>query len=196
MTVDATALFIPGLATVFLASPNHAMPAGGLSDFVLSSAGPTGWDNIGHTSKDDVVNFAKDGGDKTSLDTMLAAGVRTVYSSEAWTLNVAALQAAKSVLDLAFNGDFDDDDGYIVPASNVGTNSAAFLLMQDGTAQMGFYLPNTSIKLGDAVKIDDPATFLEFPLAIAVQAAAEAQIPAVGGIPGIMKIYRTGLTAP
>lgn len=196
MTVDATALFIPGLATVFHASPNHAMPSGGLSDFVLSAAGPTGWDNIGHTSKDDVVNFAKDGGDKTSLDTMLAAGVRTVYSSEAWTLNVAALQAEKAVLDLAFNGDFDDDDGYIVPASNVGTNAAVFLLMQDGTAQMGFYIPNTSIKLGDAVKIDDPATFLEFPLAASIQAAADAQIPAVGGVPGIMKIYRTGLTAP
>lgn len=196
MTVDATALFIPGLATVFSAPANTAMPAGGLSDFVLDSAGPTGWDNIGHTSKDDMVNFSKDGGDKTSLDTALAAGVRTVYSSESWTLNVAALQADQGTLDLAFNGDFDTDDGYIVPASNVGSAAALFLLMQDGTAQLGFYIPNTSVKLGDAVKIDDPATFIEFPLAASIQAAASGVIPAVGGVPGIMKIYRTGLTAP
>lgn len=196
MAVDASALFIPGFATVFQATVGTAMPSGGLTDFTLQATGPTGWENLGHTSKANMVNFSKDGGDKTSLDTALAAGVRTVYDSESWSLGVNALQLDKTSLDLAFNGDFDDDDGYIVPASNNGVSKALFVLCQDGTAQLGFYIPNTSVKLGDAPDITDPTQFAELPLAAAIQAAAEAVIPSVNGVPGIMKIYRTGLAAP
>lgn len=195
MSVDATALFIPGHATVFHSAVNVAMPAGGLDDFDLTGAAPTGWTNLGHTSKANTVSFSKDGGDKTSLDTYLADAVRTIYSSEAWTVNIPALQIDPDGLDLSFNGDFDTDDGYIIPGSNAGLARGLFLLFQDTTGKLGFYIPNNSVKLGDAPNID-PTNFLELPLSASIQSAASEVIPAVNGIPGIMKLYKTGLTAP
>lgn len=194
MSADANALFIPGHATVFHAAPNTAMPATALAAFSLTGLEPTGWTNIGHTSKENTVSFAKEGGEKTSLDTYLADGVRTIYSSESWGLTVPALQFDKDVLDLAFNGGFDDDDGYIIPGSNTGSNRALFLLFTDGTGKLGFYIPNNSVKLGDAIGVD-PTQFLELPLSASIQSASETAIPAVNGVPGIMKLYKTGLAA-
>lgn len=195
MSVDANALFIPGHATVFHSAANVAMPAGGLDDFTLTGAAPTGWTNLGHTSKQNTVSFSREGGEKTSLDTYLADAVRTIYSSEAWTLTVPALQIDGDILDLAFNGDFDEDDGYVVPGSNAGVTRGLFLLFQDTTGKLGFYIPKNTVKLGDAPSID-PTNFLELPLTASVQSASSSVIPAVNDVPGIMKIYKTGLTAP
>jgi hypothetical protein len=195
MTADATALVVPGHGTVFKAAANTVMPAGGLSDFGLAVA-PTGWTSLGHTSTQNTVAFATDGGDPTTLGTWLQDGVRTMYAVTDWSLTVNALQVDKDNLDLAFNGEFDTDDGYIVPGSNAGTSCALFVLCQDGTGQLGFYIPNTSTKLGDAPSIDT-ANFFELPLAASILAASTTAIPALtDGRPGIMKVYKTGLTAP
>lgn len=195
MSVDSTALVIPGHATVFHAAPNTLLPANPLDVFELAEDTPvTGWKNLGHTSKENTVSFSREGGDKTSLDTYLADAVRTVYSSVAWGLTIPALQFDQDVLDLAFNGDFDTDDGYIIPGSSDPIDAALFLLFQDGTGKLGFYVPNTVVNLGD-VPAFDPEAFTELPLAAAIQSAASSVIPAVNGKPGIMKLYKTGLAA-
>lgn len=195
MTVDAATLFIPGNATVFHAPPATDCPATPLDVFKLQGAAPSGWDNLGHTSRENMINFSREGGDATPLDTALATAVRTIYSSEAWTLNVPALQIDTDVLDLAYAGEFDDDNGYIIPGSNVGTERALFLLFHDSTGQLGFYIPSTSVKLGDVPSFDDNENFAEHPLAAAIQSVPEDVIPAVNGIPAIMKLYKTGLAA-
>lgn len=195
MTADATALVIPGHGTVYKAPANTAMPTGGLSAFTLAGTPPTGWVSLGHTSVDNTVAFGIDGGDATVLNTWLQDGVRTVYAATNWSLTVNALQVDEDNLDLAFNGAFDTDDGYIVPGSNTGTSTALFVLCQDGTGQLGFYIPNTSTKLGDAPSIDT-AKFFEMPLSASILSADVASIPALpDGRPGIMKVYKTGLAA-
>jgi hypothetical protein len=195
VSVDPNALVIPGHATLFHAPANTALPLDPLTSFTLTAATvPTGWKNIGHTSKANIVNFEREGGEKTSLDTYLADAVRTVYSSVNWTLNVPALQFDEDVLDLAFAGGFDTDDGYIIPGSSDATGAALFVLFTDGTGRLGFYIPNTTVTLGD-VPTFDPENFTELPLAAAIQSAAESVIPSVGGKPGIMKLYKSGLAA-
>lgn len=196
MTADATALVVPGHGTVFKAPANTEMPAGGLAAFSLLGTVPTGWISLGHTSTDNTVAFSTDGGDATKLGTWLQDGVRTVYAATDWSLGVNTLQVDKDNLDLAYNGAFDDDGGYIVPGSNSGLDTALFVLCQDGTGQLGFYIPNTSTKLGDAPSIDTEK-FFETPLTAAINAADPDAIPPLAdGRAGIMKIYKTGLTAP
>lgn len=195
MSADSNALFIPGHATVFHAPPNTEMPATTLAAFTLTGAAPASWANLGHTSKQNTASFAKEGGEKTTLDTYLADAVRAIYSAESWAFNVPALQIDGDVLDMSFNGDFDEDDGYIIPASNSGVARALFALFKDSTGSLGFYIPNTTVKLGDAPTFD-PTNFVELPLSAAIQSAAEEVIPAVNGVPGIMKLYKTGLAAP
>jgi hypothetical protein len=195
VAVDSNALVIPGHATVFHAPVNTAAPANPLEAFSLTADSvATGWNNLGHTSKDNTVSFAREGGDATSINTYLADAVRTVYSSVSWTLNIPALQFDQDVLDLAFNGDFDTDNGYIIPGASSATASALFLLFEDSSGKLGFYIPNTTVTLGDVPSFS-PDAFTELPLAASIQSASSSVIPAAGGKPGIMKLYKTGLAA-
>lgn len=195
MAADSTALVIPGNGTVFVAPANTVAPTTPLTGFSLTGTPPTGWTSLGHTSKDDTVAFNTDGGDATTLNTWLQDGVRTIYAATDWSLTIAGLQVDKPTLDLAFNGGFDTDGGYIVPGTNTGQGKALFVLCQDGTGKLGFYIPNTSTKLGDAPSIDTE-NFFELPLSASILAAAAAAIPALpDGRTGIMKIYKTGLVS-
>lgn len=192
---DATTLVIPGHGTVFKAPANTAMSAGGLADFTLTGTPPTGWVSLGHTSIQNTVAFATNGGDASVLGTWIDDAVRTIYAATDWSLTVNALQVDQENLDLAFNGEFDADDGYIVPGTNQGTSTALFVLCQDGTGKLGFYIPNTSTKLGDAPSID-PTNFFELPLSASILASDGTSIPPlIDGRSGIMKVYKTGLTA-
>lgn len=196
MAGDATTLFVPGHGTVFKAAANTAMPVAGLSAFTLTGTEPTGWTSLGHTSTQNTVAFKTDGGDATVLDTWLEDSVRTIYASTQWSLTVNGLQVDENNLDLSFNGEFDDDNGYIVPGSNQGISCALFVLCQDGTGQLGFYIPNTSTKLGDAPSIDT-SNFFELPLSASILAAPSSAIPTLtDGRAGIMKVYKTDLVAP
>jgi hypothetical protein len=193
---DATTLIVPGHGAIFTSPANTAMPAGGLSAFSLTGSVPTGWTSLGHTSSDDTVAFKLDGGDATQLGTWLQDNVRTVYASTDWSLDISTLQVDKPNLDLAYNGNFDEDDGYIIPGSNVGLDTALFVLCVDGTGKLGFYIPNTSTKLGDSPTIDTEK-FFETPLTAAINTADAIAIPpTTDGRPGIMKLYKTGLAAP
>ncbi|WP_378144815.1 hypothetical protein ACFJGV_15160 [Cnuibacter sp. UC19_7] len=196
MAGDATTLVVPGHGTVFTAAANTAMPATGLEAFSLAGTPPTGWTSLGHTSKQNTVAFSTDGGDASSLGTWLEDAVRTIYAATNWALTVNGLQVDKPTLDLSFNGGFDEDDGYIVPGSNAGKAVAMFVLCQDGSGQLGFYIPNTSTKLGSAPSIDTE-NFFELPLSSNILSASTSVIPALpDGRSGIMKIYKTGLEAP
>lgn len=195
MAIDATAKIVPGHGTLFVADVNTPVPANPLTAFTLTGTPPTGWVNLGHTSKDNTAAFTRDGGDKTVLPSWLADGVFTIYAATNWGLTINSIQIDELSLDLAFGGSFDTDGGYIIPASNDGVEKALFLLATDGTGALGFYQPNTSVALGDAPSIKTDG-FFELPLAASIMAADAAVIPpAANGKPGLMKVYKTGLQA-
>lgn len=195
MSVDATKMVIPGHGAVFHAPKNTVPPINPLAAFSLTGAAPSGWTNLGHTSKANTVAFSKDGGEKESLDTFLVDGVRAVYGSVAWGLTIPALQFDEDVLDLAFNGDFDPTTGgYIVPGVVVPVETALFVYFQDNSGSLGFWLPNAETTLGDAPGTD-PAAFTELPISTAILAADEAVIPSVDGKPGLFEIFKSGLAA-
>lgn len=196
MSVDATKLIIPGHGTVFQSAPNLPCPSDPLSAFTLTGDGPQGWSNLGHTSKQNTIAFSKEGGEATTLDTFLADAVRVINSSNQWSLAIPALQFDQDTLDLAFNGDWDrETNGYIIPGSPASTEAGLFLLLQDNTGKLGFWIPNTSVTLGEAPSVDT-ANFLELPLTSSILAAPESVMPAVDGKPGIMQLFKTGLTPP
>lgn len=196
MTTDVTTKIIPGHGAIFIAPANTALPATPLTAFTLTGAAPAGWENLGHTSKDNLPAFGRDGGDKSVLDSWLADGIATVYAPTSWTLGINPIQVDKNSLDLGFGGNFDTDGGYIVPGTNTGAAKALVLLMTDGTATMLFYMPNTSVVLGDVPSLDT-TKFLEIPLSATILTADTAVIPATtAGMPGIMKIYKTSLVRP
>lgn len=196
MTANVSTTIVPGHGTLFIAPVNTPLPAMPvLSAFGLTVT-PAGWENLGHTSKDNLFSFSVNGGDKTTLDSYLSDGIKVIYAAKQWTLGINSLQVDKNALDLAFNGSFDPaTGGYIVPSSNDGLARALFLYLTDGTGSLGFYVPNTTITLGDAPSID-PAKFFEVPLSASILSADPLVIPAAAnGLPGIMEIFKTSLAA-
>lgn len=194
MSADASTLVIPGHGTVFTALPNVAPPTNPLSAFSLTGTAPSGWTNIGHTSKANTIAFNKEGGEQESLDTFLADAVRTTTASTSWGVTVPALQFDRENLDLAFNGGFDTDTGGYIVATPSPVDRALFLYFQDTTGALGFWIPNTVVALGDAPSVD-PTQFFELPLSAKIQSADSDVIPPVNGRAGLFEIFKTGLVA-
>jgi len=194
VSVDATKLVIPGHGTVFTAPSNTVPPTNPLSAFTLMNE-PSGWTNLGHTSKANTIAFTKEGGEKETIDTFLMDAVRTTISGVSWGVNVPALQFDEATLRLAFNGEFNPETGGYIVATAAPVEVAMFLLFQDTTGKLGFWLPNTVVSLGDAPTVDT-TQFFELPLSATIQSAADDVIPSIDGRAGIFEIYKTGLTAP
>jgi hypothetical protein len=196
MAVNSDALFIPGHGTLFVASKHTNPPDNPLAAFSLTGPAPAGWDNIGHTSKDNPPEFTRDGGEPNLQSSWLQDGVAAIYGPTTWKLSFKPIQLTREIFDLGFGGVINGADGsYIVPNSTTGMDRALFLLCTDGSGSLGFYMPNTSTTLEEAPKLDIEK-FIEVPLTSSILAASEANIPSVNGKPGIMKIFKTGLAAP
>lgn len=198
MSVDKTKLVIPGHGTVFKAPKGTKPPTDPMTAFsltaenVASASGGAKWINLGHTSKQNTIAFTKEGGDKESLDSFLADGVRTSTSSTQWGVNVAALQIDPTTLDLAFQGAFDPDTGGYTVAGSSSTEVALFLFFQDTTGSLGFWIPNVDTSIGDAPSVDT-ANFFELPLAGSILSADANVIPPVRGRAGIYQIFSSAL---
>ncbi len=196
MAVDSTKLIIPGHGAVYQAAQNTSPGLNPLSKFSLMSTTVSGWTHLGHTSKANTIAFSKEGGEPTSLDTFLADAVRVINSSNAWSVTVPALQFDENVLDLAFNGDWDAaTGGYVVPGTTSPVETALFIYFEDNTGSLGFWLPSTSVTLGEAPSVDTE-NFLELPLSASILSVDDTVMPTVDGKPGIMQIFKTGLAAP
>lgn len=195
MSVDATKLVIPGHGTVFHAPVNTAPPQNPLEAFNLQADGPAPWINLGHTSKQNTIAFTKEGGERETIDTFLADAVRESTSSTSWGVTIAALQFDQDNLDMAFNGDFDPATGGYTVATPAPIEAALFLYFQDTTGSVGFWLPNTTVALGDAPSVDT-AQFLELPLSVSILSASNDVIPSVNGRAGAFQIFKSGLAAP
>lgn len=192
MSVDATKLVIPGHGTVFTAPVNTAPPTDPLNAFsLLANTVDTNWSNLGHTSKQNTIAFTKEGGEKESLDTFLADGVRTTTGSTTWGVTANSLQFDTNNLLLAFNGEWDSTTGGYKVATPEPVQRAVFLYFADTTGQLGFWLPNTEVSLGDAPSVD-VANFFELPLSISILAADTSIIAAVGDRAVLYEIFKTG----
>lgn len=194
MSANSSSLIIPAHGTVFTAPALTMPPENPLTAFNLQADGPAPWKNIGHTSKDNAISFTKEGGDKTTLDTFLANSVRVAKDGVSWGVNINALQMDKATLDLAFGGAFDEDTGGYTIADETTQNVALFLLFQDATASLAFWLPNVDLSAGDAPSVD-PSNFFEIPLSASILSAPSDIIPPVNGRAGLFQLFRTGLVA-
>ncbi len=179
--MNAANVIIPGRGAIFTAAPSTLPPA---YKTMTPEAPGTGWVSLGHTSKENAVALSKEGGEITSFDSWWTAALAVIYSSNTWSVTVNALQIDVGVLDLAFNGELDEDEGYIVPAAVTAVDKALFILAVQGSKRMGLYLPKVSITLGDAPSFD-PTRLFEVPLSAAVLADENT----------LMKWYHPGLEA-
>lgn len=160
MALDAASTILPGRGAVFVNDVDAAefdLDALDLNDPATFAT----WTSLGHTSRENTVAFAKDGGEATQVGSWEDEALRSTYSSVSWSATVNALQVDNQVLSLAFGGGTYDavKKRYSVAGTTVAQAKALFIVLMDGENRSGFYLPNTTITLGDAPEIDTESFF-------------------------------------
>jgi hypothetical protein len=165
MGFNAAATIIPGKGTVLVADPDTLPPTDYLT---LDPSNPTsfataapGWDAMGHTSRENNVALSKEGGEATSAGSWWDAALETNYSDVTWGITVNSIQIDALTLGLAFGGGtLDAAEGFYDVASSITPQAKAlFVLMVSGNKRMAFYIPNTTVTIGDAPEIATDAFF-------------------------------------
>lgn len=179
MAFNTAATTIPGKGTVLVAAPDTAAPtnyltldptSGGMAGPIV---GATGWSSLGHTSRENNVSLAKDGGDVTSVGSWWDEVIRSNRAPTNWTATVNSIQIDATTLGLAFGGGtLDTVAGSYDVGDIVAQQKALFILVVDNTGnRLGLYIPNTSVSIGDAPEFAIDA-FFEIQLSAAIQNSA------------------------
>lgn len=152
MAMDSATTLIPGRGTVFVAPTGTTVPT-------LNTVDPntintfTGWDCIGHTSRENTVSLSKDGGDVNTLGSWWDDALRTTKDPTTWSLTFNSLQMDKLTLGLAFGGGTSAAGKFTVPSVSATVSRALYVLMVDGSGRMAIHCPKADITLGDAPEV-------------------------------------------
>lgn len=165
MGFNAGATIIPGKGTVLVADPDTAVP----TDYLTLDPGPNGnmataavgWEAMGHTSRENTVALNKEGGEATQIGSWWDEALRSQYAPTNWNINVNSLQVDALTLGLAFGGGtLDTTAGSYAFGDIVPQAKALYVLMIDsGGNRMAFYIPNTTVSIGDAPELAVDAFF-------------------------------------
>lgn len=164
MALNPNALILPSRGTVFVGDVDAPPPTVAQLATATPDAPPSGFVCIGHTSRENLPKYGKEGGEATQYGSWWDDAIDTSYSPVQWTLGMNSLQSDAVSLGLAFGGGTLDDEAGTYDFGNVeAVAKSLLLLMAGGSKRRGFYHPNTSITLGDAPEIDTEK-FFEIPL--------------------------------
>ncbi len=162
MAVNDNATLVIGAGNFYTAPVGTARPADLL-------AVPVAWDPIGHTSLEDILSIASDGGEATTLGTLQNKTLRTTYSARTETMAIVLQQFDTAGLKLYYgsNATVDATTGDVqVPASPVPTQVAFMAIFTDGTNEFGIYMPKAEIFRNDDVAFGDTESLAGLPLGI------------------------------
>lgn len=154
-------------ATLVIGAGNYLTAVTGSAAPVDLTAPATPWENIGHTSLDDIFSASSDGGDATVLGTLQNKSLRTTYSARQETFAVTLQQFDEAGLKLFYGSNMTDLDTMLGVPTNPKPTVCAFLaVFIDGDNHFAFYAPKCEIFRGDDLDLSDTESLAGLPLAI------------------------------
>lgn len=133
----------------------------------------TGWEPVGHTSRNDMPEFGFEGGDKEVRGTWQNAQLREVQTeTPADYLTLFLHQFDTKSFSLYYGPNASETPGVFGISGEDNVNERAFLvIIVDGDEKVGFYAAKASVRRDDAIQmpVDDfaslpvRATFLKMP---------------------------------
>lgn len=188
MALQDNAVILPGIGHVLIAPVGTAAPTSP-ADIDITNAEPfTGWENLGHTSRENAVTMTREGDEPEARGSWQNANLRVTSPTVQWGLTIAALQVDNNVLSLYFGGGDASQPGSFGVTTGFGsTEKAMYLLLIDGATRAGLHLPRVSIS-ADEPPTFDPENFLEFTLRVSILKAS--------GTPDLMRWFMAGLGTP
>ncbi|MEV3856065.1 hypothetical protein AB0J38_17290 [Streptomyces sp. NPDC050095] len=124
------------------------------------------WTNIGHTSRDDLPEFGRDGDDPETIGSWQNAKLRQTTPDITYSVTFQALQASADTYRFYFGAGEEavQPDGSVrIPATPVPQVKALLVVLVDGKQFVPLWHPRASLLGSDAVEMatDD---FVKFPI--------------------------------
>jgi hypothetical protein len=155
-------------ATLVIGSGNYlTAPVGtDLPEDLLVPTSP--WSSVGHTSLEDILSIASEGGEATTIGTLQNKSLRTKYSARTETMTFTLQQFDVPGLKLYYGS-----NAPVLPNGTVGVpteptpTSAAFLaVFVDGENHFAFYAPKAEIYRADDVSFGDTESLAGLPIGV------------------------------
>lgn len=154
--LDPKSTIIPGHGNVLISKQATAEPFD-IEKFNINNPASYGsdWQSLGYTSKENTVEFDKDGGDAKSVDTWEEDGVDTSYEAVLWSFVVRALSMNQKTFEMAFGGGAWDETlkgygmGDITPIEK-----SVMIIFAHAGKRAGVYIRRAKLAAGDAPKVD------------------------------------------
>ena len=156
MALDNTAVLKVGVGHFYTAPVGTALPAD------LRNPGGT-WTHMGHTSVQDILSAASEGGDTTTLRSLQNATLRTTTAArtEAFVMHLLQFDAQSLKLYYGANATVDGSSNVTVPSNPVPTEVAWLVVFYDGQTTAGIYAPKTSIIRSDDLSVSDTENLVQ-----------------------------------
>lgn len=162
MALNKAYTLVIGSGNYFTGPVGTALPA------ALNNVG-TPWENMGHTSLEDILALSSEGGEPTVLGTLQSKSLRTTYSARSETFSIILQQFDEASLRLYYgaNATLGEQGELQVPANNPAPTKAAFLaVFYDGDNAFAFYAPEAEIFRGDDMELSDTESLAGLPLSV------------------------------
>jgi hypothetical protein len=162
MALNDDATLVIGAGNYFTADVDTELPL----DLLVPGVD---WENVGHTSLEDILNITSEGGDATTLGTLQNKTLRTKYSTRTETLTFTLMQFDTPSLKLFYgsNATVDGATGAVqVPINPTPTVKAFLAVFVDGSNVFAFHAPKAEIYRADDLSVADTENLAGLPLGV------------------------------
>ena len=127
-----------------------------------------GWTNVGHTSLEDILAVASEGGEATVIGTLQNKSLRTKYSARTESLAFTLQQFDVASLKLYYgsNATIAAGGDVEVPTDPIPTTASFLAVFVDGLNVFAFYAPKAEIFRADDLALSDTESLAGLPLSI------------------------------
>ncbi|WP_328391323.1 hypothetical protein OHS81_21575 [Streptomyces sp. NBC_00400] len=156
------AAIVAGSGYIFFADPDTPKPTRILDPL---KPGPE-WTNIGHTSREDLPEFGRDGDDPEALGSWQNAKLRMTTPDITYTVTFQALQATADTYRFYFGAGEDaiQPDGSIrIPATPIPQIQSLLVILVDGKKFVPLWHPRVSLLGSDSIEMATDE-FVVFPI--------------------------------
>jgi hypothetical protein len=125
------------------------------------------WENVGHTTLENILSMTTEGGEKTTLGSLQNRNLKNSYSARSVTFNFSIHQFDEDGIKLYLGSNAVTRDGRIGQADTpVPTQRAFYVAVEDGEQFTDFYVPRADILGSDDLALSDTESLASLPLGV------------------------------
>lgn len=136
---------------------------------------PEGWDDMGHTSLDDILGSQSEGGEVTRFSSLQARNFRSSTAGRTDSFSVNLLQFEEDALKLYYgaNAEVYENGDIGIPEVPVAVERAWLFLFFDGNTVGGIYAPRASFGRAEDFNISSTEELSQLPVQITPMSSAD-----------------------